>query len=161
MVSMPAPPSMVSSPAPPVMVSAPPRLVPTTVMRLLPVRPAALIVTPLVMATDGADLKVVLRAVAVGVGGRDLAVRHRQVEAGGVDVEGDGVDIGDGGEGGQVIGAGRIQPQRVDRAGLRRAVDGLAGGKMRDGADDKDVGAQPAGQDIGTRPAGDGILPPT
>ena len=43
---------MVSSPAPPVMVSAPPRLVPMTVMRLVPVRPEALIVTPLVIASE-------------------------------------------------------------------------------------------------------------
>src|SRR5262249_59431561 len=50
-VSAPAPPSRTSAPAPPVMVSAPPRLVPTTVMRLLPVRPDASIVTPLVIAT--------------------------------------------------------------------------------------------------------------
>ena len=99
----------------------------------------------------GADLQVVLGAVAVGVGGRDLAVRHRQVEAGGVHVERDGVDIGDGGEAGQVVGAGGIEPQRVSRAGLGRAVDGLAGGEMRDGADDEGVGPGAAGQDV--RPA--------
>ncbi len=34
------------------MMSAPPRLVPTTLMRLVPVRPDALIVTALVIATD-------------------------------------------------------------------------------------------------------------
>ena len=105
----------------------------------------------------GADLQIVLRAITIGVGGRDLAVRHRQVEAGGVDIERDGVDVGDGGEGGQVVGAGRIEPQRVDRAGLGRAVDGLAGGKVGDRTDDEDVGPEAAGQDVGAGAAGDGV----
>ena len=121
------------------------------------------------MRHRGADLKIVLRAVAIGVGGRDLAVRHRQVEAGGVHIERDGVDVGDGGEGGEIVGAGGIEPQRVDRAGLRGAVDGLAGGKMRDGADDERVGSQcrrsmvdpgPARDRVVARPASSVSLPP-
>ena len=105
----------------------------------------------------GADLEIVLRAVAIGVGGRDLAVRHRQVEAGGVHVERDGVDVGDGGEGGEVVGAGGVEPQRVDRAGLGRAVDGLAGGEIGDRADHERVGPSAAGQDVRAGPARDGV----
>ncbi|RDJ94010.1 hypothetical protein B4Q13_17820, partial [Lacticaseibacillus rhamnosus] len=79
----------------------------------------------------GADLEIVLGAVAIGVGGRDLAVHQCQAEAGGVDVEGNRVDVGDGGEGRQIVGAGGVEPQRVDGAGLRRSVDRLAGLSLR------------------------------
>ena len=105
-----------------------------------------------------ADLKVIQRAVAIGVGGRDLAVRHRQVEAGGVHIEGDGVDVADGGEGGEIIGAGSVQPQRIEGAGLGGAVDGLAGGKVRGGADHERVGPGAAGQDVRAGPARDGVV---
>ena len=70
----------------------------------------------------------------------------------------DGVDVGDGGEGGEIVGAGSIQPQRVDRAGLRGAIDGLAGRKIRDGADHERVGAQAAGQNVRAGPARDRVV---
>ena len=83
-----------------------------------------------------------------------------QVEAGGVHVERDLVDVGDGGEGRQVVGAGGAEPEdRVNGRGLGGAVDDLAGDKVRGGGHHKDVGAKTAGQAIRTRTAGDRIRP--
>src|SRR6185295_1288692 len=71
--------------------------------------------------------------------------------------EGYRVDVGDGGEGRQVEGAGGIEPQRVDGGRFRRSVDGLAGCQIGDRADDEDVRAETAGQGVRTGSAGDGV----
>ena len=127
-------------------------------MRLVPVRPDGVDRHAVGHGQRGADLEIVLRAVAIGVGGRDLAVRHRQVEAGGVHVEGDGVDVGDGGEGGEIVGAGSIEPQRVDRAGLGGAVDGLAGRQVARPRRSRTCRPQAAGQNVRAGPARDRVV---